>query len=488
MKAALSFQPVTCSAQSESLIDSLLQAAKLGDSPAIEKLIAEGVNVNAASEDGTTALMMAASAGQLKALRLLQERGATLNQTRSDGFSALSLAVFFGHEEIVRQLVTQGADIDVKGRGQATAETWATARGFASIAELLRSRKEAVPEVPAAPELNSQEVIKEESQPPHQEPVELESNENDDLFDEGIRKVGQKEWTTTPGLPTDSQVASASEEIWEEDIRRVSSPRLPASEPRQPTEKRYSSIALLASSEGIRRVGQNNAGAVEPADYCPPAEGKSFSALSTLNERLGLKWKHAVVLTVIAVALGVALAVFIWKLDTIPAASTEEAFQPASESTTSQGSEAPVAPAAVPVSSPEIETAQEVKSESAPAEENSAPTVTIKTQETKVPDPPKPVVSAANHAITAEGVQRNSNPRKSTKVVTKPSRNRRDNGVAQASASEQEPTRQENQTADFTFSKPTTPVRKATPGNDTAAQPATLIEGSSTKKKVIQWP
>ena len=123
----------------------LVSAVEDGDAARVERLLAEGARAEAKLRGGETPLMRAAARGHEDVTRALLDAGADVNARRADGFTPLVLAVFFGQEEIVRLLIERGADVSARTRLGTTAGSWAAARGFARIAELLRKAEAAHP-------------------------------------------------------------------------------------------------------------------------------------------------------------------------------------------------------------------------------------------------------------------------------------------------------------------------------------------------------
>jgi uncharacterized protein len=125
----------------------LARAAEAGDARLVGELLAAGATADVRLEGGATPLMRAAARGFHEAARVLLDAGADVNARRGDGFTPLILAVFFGHEELVRLLLERGADPSAQTQLGVGARGWADARGFETIAELLRR----APEPPARP-------------------------------------------------------------------------------------------------------------------------------------------------------------------------------------------------------------------------------------------------------------------------------------------------------------------------------------------------
>jgi hypothetical protein len=127
----------------------LFGAAEEGDAAAVARLLARGASADERRvPGGETPLMRAAARGHETVARALLDAGADACARRADGFTPLILAVFFGHEGVVRLLVERGADASARTGLGTTATRWAEARGFASMAEVLRAAEASRP--PAA--------------------------------------------------------------------------------------------------------------------------------------------------------------------------------------------------------------------------------------------------------------------------------------------------------------------------------------------------
>ncbi|HWS87900.1 MAG TPA: ankyrin repeat domain-containing protein [Pyrinomonadaceae bacterium] len=133
----------------------LFGAAEEGDAAALARMLGSGASADERRQPGgETPLMRAAARGHLDVVRLLLDAGADPDARRADGFTPLILAVFFGHEGVVRLLVARGADAHARTSLGTTAARWAEARGFASMAEVLREAEASRPPAPVrhAPE------------------------------------------------------------------------------------------------------------------------------------------------------------------------------------------------------------------------------------------------------------------------------------------------------------------------------------------------
>ena len=95
---------------------SLARAAKKGDLEKVEKLIAEGADLDATDSRGNSALYLAASKGHADVVEALAQAGADVDIDNSFGSTPLHVASRYGHVEVIRVLVTYGAHIDSIGR------------------------------------------------------------------------------------------------------------------------------------------------------------------------------------------------------------------------------------------------------------------------------------------------------------------------------------------------------------------------------------
>lgn len=137
----------------------LFGAAEAGDDAEVARLLASGAPADERrTHGGETPLMRAAVRGHETVARLLLDAGADARARRADGFTPLILAVFFGHEGVVRLLVERGADASARTSLGTTAARWAEARGFASMAEVLRAAETSVAPAKAETKTTADEV------------------------------------------------------------------------------------------------------------------------------------------------------------------------------------------------------------------------------------------------------------------------------------------------------------------------------------------
>lgn len=84
--------------------ESLHEAARTGQLPQVERLIAQGARVNAPDEAGRTPLMLAAINGHTAVVQRLLAAGANPALVDREGVDALGYARRLGRAEIVRML------------------------------------------------------------------------------------------------------------------------------------------------------------------------------------------------------------------------------------------------------------------------------------------------------------------------------------------------------------------------------------------------
>lgn len=94
--------------------ESLLVAARKGDSAKVSKLLAQGANVNYQDEYGWAALTIATALNHKDVVATLIKAGANVDilTEESFAFTPLKMAIFMGHKEIVQMLVNAGADVN----------------------------------------------------------------------------------------------------------------------------------------------------------------------------------------------------------------------------------------------------------------------------------------------------------------------------------------------------------------------------------------
>lgn len=116
----------------------LAWVAHRDDVEAAMLLIHAGANVNAANELGVTPLYLACLNGDLPMVEAFVRAGANVNWALPSGETVLMTASRAGNVSIVKSLIASGASVSVKEarRGQ-TALMWAVAEGHRDVAEAL---------------------------------------------------------------------------------------------------------------------------------------------------------------------------------------------------------------------------------------------------------------------------------------------------------------------------------------------------------------
>jgi ankyrin repeat protein len=123
----------------------LWHAAYAGDCVTVDKLIAEGVDVNVWDRYGRSALTFAVIGGHLDIVRRLAEAGAWPDPFGEDSvfMSPLLCAAKYGHLEIAEFLLDQGIDPTRRGGySLCTAEYYARGKHGYLAAILLRAEDE----------------------------------------------------------------------------------------------------------------------------------------------------------------------------------------------------------------------------------------------------------------------------------------------------------------------------------------------------------
>ena len=499
MVAAVKWQTKTGGGRPDSRNSLLIRAAQTGNLATAEALIAQGADVNAATKVGTTALMNAAAQGHLAVVQLLMDRGASINKNRTDGFAALTFAVFFGHQEVIRELIGRGADIHVQSRSGTSLERWAAARGFLDIEELLRTADrqplEAVPVIikseGSKPRLSESEaefkvaqinkddmvsaieVMK--SAPVELNLLELATNSKDIDFRERI--------TIQPPEPT-AQSIPCEQELSETDL---------------PTSTKCAEQSFYVSEwntqevdfgEGIRRIGPYDPTEQGTAweDYLSKIDAVPFSPVSALADRLSSSWRQAAVAGVLVVLLFSAL--------TLAALKATKA-RPQSIMSGVGSTETTRPPSSARQST--LVTSQQLESAgSSSSEPKAAETPRSESSEGGLPlavnspvDESQPLISSTSDS--SEWKQRGAkavSQHSSAPVRSSRKHPRGQKAVGTAVNNTNEVTVETNGPAAVTFmSKPSKPQgqRVSAPG-DFRSQSTAPLEGSSTKRKVIQWP
>jgi ankyrin repeat protein len=87
----------------------LVKAAGKGDFNEIQRLLAQGSDVNSKTSGGTTALMEASRIGNIEIVQLLLSKGADANEANQFDQTAMGFALDKGHKEIRELLLKHGA-------------------------------------------------------------------------------------------------------------------------------------------------------------------------------------------------------------------------------------------------------------------------------------------------------------------------------------------------------------------------------------------
>ncbi|KAL7057529.1 hypothetical protein AAHC03_016886 [Spirometra sp. Aus1] len=91
---------------------SLLRAARAGDSKKISDLISLGANVNYTNPTGLTALHLAAKEGHALVVKQLLVNGSDVNAASKKGNTALHIASLAGHQDVVKALLDANANVN----------------------------------------------------------------------------------------------------------------------------------------------------------------------------------------------------------------------------------------------------------------------------------------------------------------------------------------------------------------------------------------
>jgi hypothetical protein len=472
----------------------LMKAIQRGDVAEVQVVLSGEADVNATTPYGTTPLMSAAACGHLEIVRALLKRGAALNHKRSDGFTALALAAFFGQQETVRELLACGADVRAISRRNTSPEMWATARGFLQIADLLKTAGEqptgaiaprafptSAPTISNSP-AESSSVSTHEEDPdeitlvrPRPSPV---ADKVDSLSSpsceagEYIRKVEPLGGVTSASIEFERRVDPVVPFPVADKVDSLSSPSCEAGEYIRKVEPLGGVIS--APIEFERRV-----------DPVVP-----FSPFSALRDRLASSWlQSAVVLLVIAI---VSAAVTFTILKAVKSRRQPGQAQVTAATSAPEPTERSPLSATQPVpvpteqakppasSSPEGTPLEEVSSRPSDhvAAANAHPLPSYDSSPASIRSAnrteAKGRASISVSSYGNEGVRPARTKRRGTGVVAAPV----SNGPAEV-----------NTPAPLAVeSKEQVPPARNTKASDIPSLPVEPIKGSTTKRKVIQWP
>jgi ankyrin repeat protein len=115
----------------------LIAASRGGDLEALERLIANGVNVDCELKYGASALMLTAARGHVDIIRRLVAAGAKLNRRNRFGATALLEACEKAHLEAIKVLVQLGAEINLPHNNGNTPLLAATMRRDRKVIKML---------------------------------------------------------------------------------------------------------------------------------------------------------------------------------------------------------------------------------------------------------------------------------------------------------------------------------------------------------------
>lgn len=121
----------------DKLNQALLTATSQGDKAAIERLLAEGADIDATDSRGRTSAMIAVHSGLLDVFNLLVERGANINIRDNNLDNPLLFASAAGQLAFVKASIAAGADTTITNRFGGTALIPAADRGHVEIVKEL---------------------------------------------------------------------------------------------------------------------------------------------------------------------------------------------------------------------------------------------------------------------------------------------------------------------------------------------------------------
>ena len=128
-------------AQTTDQAAALVKAATDGDTAAVERLLAAGVNPNSADNKGLTALNWAAYNGNVPVVRaLLAHKAAVDSHSNPDAWTPLMNAANGGHNDVIALLLDAGAQINAKDKVGDAAVWYAATSNLRQTAALLKAR------------------------------------------------------------------------------------------------------------------------------------------------------------------------------------------------------------------------------------------------------------------------------------------------------------------------------------------------------------
>jgi len=118
----------------------IFEAVLAGDMSCVQRLLADGVDVNIRQQGGGTPLILAASEGRLDLTCYLVEHGADVDAQYDAGNTALIEASANGHLDVVKYLVEKGADVHIRENECESPLEWAAGHGHLDVVKFLVSR------------------------------------------------------------------------------------------------------------------------------------------------------------------------------------------------------------------------------------------------------------------------------------------------------------------------------------------------------------
>lgn len=115
----------------------LMELMQKGTASELEKLIAEGFDVNQCDAEGTSALLLATANRRSDLMYVLLENGADPNFAKDPGITALGIACMFDDWSMVDLLITHGADVNYCAPNGESTLSMACAQGAINAVQML---------------------------------------------------------------------------------------------------------------------------------------------------------------------------------------------------------------------------------------------------------------------------------------------------------------------------------------------------------------
>lgn len=119
----------------------LMIAAWHGKKETVALMLTAGAEIGARSLTGTTALMLAADSGHEEVVKMLLSAGALADVGDANGWTALMMAARQNHSGVVRALVDHGLDINAQNVDGSSAILYAVEEGHTEVVRLLLAGK-----------------------------------------------------------------------------------------------------------------------------------------------------------------------------------------------------------------------------------------------------------------------------------------------------------------------------------------------------------